>query len=53
MVLKGCFYEEVFLFRLCDSNIFGARAEFGMNACTFGEHEVIHEFPYLPNCPVV
>ena len=32
MVLKCCFYVGASLCRLCESNIFGARAFFGMDA---------------------
>ena len=31
MVLKGCFYVRVSLYRLCEFSIFGVRASFGMD----------------------
>ena len=33
MVLKGCFYVGASLYRLCESDIFGVRASFGVDAC--------------------
>ena len=38
MVLKGCFYVGASLCRLCESEIFGVRTVFGMDAS--------HVFPY-------
>ena len=33
MVLKECFYVGASLYRLCESDIFGVRASFGVDAC--------------------
>ena len=33
MVLKDCFYVGASLYRLCESEIFGVRASFGVDAC--------------------
>lgn len=33
MVLKDCFYVGASLYRLCESDIFGVRASFGVDAC--------------------
>ena len=45
VVLKGCFYMRAFLYRLCESNIFGVRTVFGIDAS--------HIFPQSVLIPLI
>ena len=47
MVLKGCPYAGVSLCSLCESNIFGARAVFSMDACHVFLQCVLAIFPLV------
>ena len=45
--MKGCFYVETPLCSLCESNIFGAKAVFGMDACHVFPQGVLALLPLI------
>lgn len=47
MVLKGCFYEGASLCSLHESDIFGARDVFGMDACHIFPQGVLAVVPLM------
>ena len=47
MALKGCFDVGVSLRRLCESNIFGARAVFGIDASHVFPQSVLSVIPLI------
>lgn len=47
VVLKGCFYMGAFLYRLCESNMFGVRIVFGTDASHIFPQSVLSIIPLI------